>query len=191
MINPTPRSISPEEYLAREAQAEYKSEYRDGQVYAMAGASLNHNQITFNVAHALADRFGKRPCRVFSNEVRLHVSKSNLYTYPDVLVVCGKIEFDPRQKDTITNPVALFEVWSDSTEAYDRGQKFSMYRQVPTLQDYVMVDQKQPYIEYFRREGHFWVLETIEGMEDILTLRALDTRIPLSTIYDQVEFSPA
>jgi Uma2 family endonuclease len=118
----------------------------------------------------------------------LHVSKRGLYTYPDVMVVCGHVEFLPGRNDTLTNPIVIFEVLSDSTEVYDRGVKFAIYRQIPTLQDYVLIDQTKPYVEYFRREGHFWVLETFERIDTKLTLHALDISISLESIYSQVEW---
>ncbi|MDE3091871.1 MAG: Uma2 family endonuclease, partial [Chloroflexota bacterium] len=157
MIHPSQQLITPEEYLAREAQAEYKSEYHDGELFAMSGGSVNHNQIAFNVAKAFDRLLTPKPCRIFMNDVRLHIPRSTLFTYPDVMVVCGKIEFVPKRDDTVTNPIVIVEVWSDSTKAYDRGEKFAMYRQIPTLQEYVMIDQTKPYGEHFRREGQFWV----------------------------------
>jgi Uma2 family endonuclease len=104
------------------------------------------------------------------------------------MIVCGKIEFVPRRDDTLTNPIAIVEVLSDSTAGYDRGKKFAMYRQIPTLQDYVMIDQTRPYVEYFRREGRFWVLETVEGLDTVLTLHSLDCELPLSRMYEKVEW---
>ena len=188
MIHPGQEFVVPEEYLAREENAVYKSEYRDGEIIALAGASLNHNQITINLTTDLAQRLKTRPCRIFSNDVRLYIAKSRLYTYPDVMIVCGKIEVDPRQKDTLTNPTAIVEVWSDSTKPYDRGEKFAMYRQIPSLREYVMVDQEQPYVEHYRHDGHFWVLEALEGLQAKLNLPSIDVEIALETIYSQVEW---
>ncbi len=188
MIHPGQEFVPPEEYLAREEKAVYKSEYRDGEIIALAGASLNHNQITINLTTDLAQRLKSKSCRIFSNDVRLYIAKSRLYTYPDVMIVCGKIEVDPRQKDTLTNPTAIVEVWSDSTKAYDRGEKFAMYRQIPSLREYVMVDQEQPYVEHYGHDGHFWVLEALEGLPAKLNLRSIDVEIALETIYSQVEW---
>lgn len=188
MIHPKEKFITPEEYLAREAQAEYKSEYHNGEMYALAGGSANHNLITSNILVALRHLLSQRSCRVFINDMRLHVKQSGLYTYPDVMVVCGKIEFVTGRDDTVINPVVIVEVWSDSTKAYDRGEKFAMYRQIPTLQEYVMIDQTRFYVEHFRRDGNFWVLETIEQMDTSLNLPSLDCGIPLTTIYEKVEW---
>jgi Uma2 family endonuclease len=140
---------------------------------------------------ALRQRLEQRPCRVFINDMRLHIKQSGLYTYPDVMVVCSKIEFVSGRDDTVTNPIVIVEVWSDSTKAYDRGEKFAMYRQIPTLQEYVMIDQTRFYVEHFRREGSFWVLETLEQMESVLTLPSLDCKMPLATIYEKVEWQSA
>jgi len=188
MIRSKEKFITPEEYLAREAQAECKSEYHNGEILALAGGSANHNLIAGNILVALRQSLAQRPCRVFITDMRLHVRPSGLYTYPDVMVVCGKIEFVPGRDDTVTNPIVLVEVWSDSTKAYDRGEKFAMYRQIPTLQEYVMIDQTQPYVEHFRREGDFWVLATLGKIDAILALPSLQCEIPLATIYEKVEW---
>lgn len=188
MIHPAKKVITPEEYLALEEKADHKSEYYNGEMFALAGGSVNHNQITFNVAKAFDRLPTHKPCRVFSNDVRLRTQKSGLYTYPDVMVICGRIEFVPGRDDTLTNPILIVEVWSDSTKAYDRGEKFAMYRQIPTLQEYVMIDQTQPYVEHYRRDGHFWVLETLEKADAILTLPSLECEIPLAVMYEKVEW---
>ena len=191
MIHPKENFITPEEYLAREAQAEYKSEYHNGEMFALAGASVNHNQIVVNLAVSFSRMFERKPCRVFATDVRLHVKQSGLFCYPDVMVVCGKIEFVPSRDDTVTNPIVLVEVWSDSTKAYDRGEKFAMYRQIPVLQEYVMVDQTKPYVEHFRRDGNFWVLEPLDTMDAVLVLPSLQCEMPLAMIYEKVEWQSA
>jgi Uma2 family endonuclease len=188
MINPAKQFITPEEYLALEEKADHKSEYYNGEMFAMSGGSVNHNQIAVNITTALSRLFARKPCRVFMNDVRLHITQSGLYTYPDVMVVCGKIEFVPKRDDAVTNPIVIVEVWSDSTKAYDRGEKFAMYRHLPTLQEYVMIDQTRPYVEHYRREGHFWVLEPLEQMEAILILPSLECEMPLTAMYEKVEW---
>ena len=191
MIDSKEKLITPEEYLEREAQAEYKSEYHDGEIFALAGGSANHNLITGNIYAALRQMLSQRPCRTFINDMRLNVKQSGLYTYPDVMVICGKTEFAPGRDDTVTNPIVIVEVWSDSTKAYDRGEKFAMYRQIPTLQEYVMIDQSQFYVEHSRRDGNFWVLETLDAMDAILVLPSLQCEMPLATIYEKVEWQSA
>ncbi len=188
MIHPREKLITPEEYLAREAQAEYKSEYHNGEMYALAGGSVNHNQIAVNVTSSFSRMFEHKPCRVFMNDVRLYIQSSGLYTYPDVMVVCGKIDLAAGRDDTVTNPIVLVEVWSDSTQAYDRGGKFALYRQIPSLQEYVMIDQTKPYVEHFRREGRFWVLETMDTLDAILVLSSLECELSLAVMYEKVEW---
>ena len=193
MIESTKKLITPDEYLALEEKADHKSEYYNGEIFAMSGASNNHNLITGNVHAALHQLLAKRPCRTYVSDMRLLTSPKGLYTYPDVMVVCGKIEFAPKRDDTIMNPIVLVEVLSDSTQAYDRGEKFALYRKIPALQEYIMISQYKPYIEHYRREGHFWVLETLETMDSILTLPSLECEIPLAVMYEKVEWetSPA
>lgn len=188
MIDPAKKFITPEEYLAEEEKADHKSEYYNGEMFAMGGGSVNHNLIAGNVHAGLRQSLSSRPCRVFMNDVRLHIKSSGLYTYPDVMVVCGKIEFAPKRDDTVLNPIVIVEVWSESTQSYDRGKKFAMYRQIPSLQEYVMIDQAQPYVEHYRREGNFWVLETLEQMDAILTLPSLECEMPLAVMYEKVEW---
>lgn len=188
MIDPAKKFITPEEYLALEERADHKSEYYNGEMFAMSGASNNHNLITGNVHAALHQLLSKRPCRTYVNDMRLLTSPKGLYTYPDVMVVCGKIEFAPKRDDTVMNPVVIVEVWSDSTQAYDRGKKFALYRQIPSLKEYVMIDQTQPYVEHYRREGHFWVFEALETIDAILTLPALECEIPLAVMYEKIEW---
>ena len=181
--------ITPEDYLAQEVKSRDKHEYWFGETYMMAGTSRNHNMITGNVYMALRQKLGNRPCTTYQSDVRLRPPHEDVYVYPDVIVICGKIELDPRQQDTVTNPQIIVEVWSDSTQDYDSGAKFKMYRKIPSLQEYVMIDQAAPYIEYYRRDGHFWVLETLEGMDAQLQLRALGCEIDLTEIYRQVEWT--
>ncbi|MBI4788757.1 MAG: Uma2 family endonuclease [Chloroflexi bacterium] len=188
MIHPKDKFITPEEYLALEEKADHRSEYCDGEIFAMAGGSVNHNQITANIYAGLRQLMAQRPCRVFINDMRLRIQHSGLYTYPDAMVVCGKVEFVLKRDDTVMNPIVIVEVWSDSTQAYDRGAKFALYRRIPALQEYVMIDQNQPYVEHFRREGHFWVLETLEQMDAVLTMPALSCEMPLSVMYERVEW---
>ncbi len=181
--------ITPEEYLAQELTSRDKHEYWHGETYMMAGTTRRHNRIVINMTKAFDNRFGGRPCDVFTTDIRLRIEKDNAYTYPDVMVVCGKTELDPRQQDTVMNPKIIVEVLSASTQEYDRNEKFKMYRNIPSLEHYVMVEQAQPYIESYRREGRFWVLETLEGMDAALKLRALNLEIPLAEIYARIDWS--
>jgi Uma2 family endonuclease len=117
------------------------------------------------------------------------VKRDGLYTYPDIVVICGRIEFAPGRTDTVTNPTLIIEVWSESTKDYDRGSKFAIYRQLPTLQEYVMIDQARVYVESFRRvEGAKWLLESYEQREDQLQLHSLELELPLHKIYNKVDW---
>lgn len=182
-------SLSPEQYLAQEEKSRDKNEYWFGETYMMAGTTRSHNIIVGNVYMSLRQKLADKLCAVYQSDVRLRSSKEEVYVYPDVMVICGKIEADPRQPDTVLNPQLIVEVWWDSTQDYDSGVKFKMYRKIPSLREYVMIDQTTPYIEHYRRDGHFWVLETLEGIEAVLQLRSLACKIDLAEIYRQVEWA--
>ncbi len=171
-----------------EEQASERHEYWRGEIFMMAGASRNHNLIAGNVYLALRQRAGTRGCTAYMADVRLRIERHNAYVYPDVMLVCGVAQTDPRQPETVMNPIVLVEVLSDSTAGFDRNEKFKMYRNIPSLEHYVMIDQREPYIESYRREGRFWVLETLEGLDAVLKLRALDLEISMQEIYAQVEW---
>jgi len=181
--------ISPEEYLAMEEQADHKSEYFNGEIFAMVGASINHNRITGNINAFFNTALARSTCESFASDMRLQVKANGLYTYPDVMVVCGKPEFATGRNDTITNPILIVEVLSPSTKNYDRGQKFMLYRAIETLLDYVLVDQDRPHVEYFHRlDDGRWILTEFDTMDASLQLEALQLEIPLSRIYQKVDW---
>jgi Uma2 family endonuclease len=179
---------SPEEYLALERKAEYKSEYVNGFIFAMAGTSREHNRIALNVARGLDDQMRGRPCDVFILDVRLKVSETGLYTYPDVTALCGEARFEDAEVDTLLNPTVIVEVLSKSTEAYDRGEKFGHYRQLESLAEYVMVAQDRVCVERYVRQGSDWVLTEFRDLDDTLHLASIDCDLPLREIYDRVKF---
>src|SRR5262249_28209470 len=159
------RRISPEEYLAQERLADFKSEYLRGEVFAMAGASYPHTLIKDNLAQEAGTQLKSGPCRVLTSDMRVRVNATGLYTYPDVVIVCDEPEFEDAVFDTLLNPRALVEVLSDSTEKYDRGAKFGHYRQIPSLQEYVLVAQDRPLVErYVRQADNSWLLTVFEGL---------------------------
>lgn len=137
-LQPKP-CLSPEDYLALERSAEFKSEYFDGQIFAMAGASESHNIITLNVGSEIRQQLKKCPCTVYVSDMRVKVGPTGLFTYPDVVVVCGQAQFDDSHLDTLLNPTLIVEVLSDSTEAYDRGRKFEHYCKLESLAEYVLI----------------------------------------------------
>ena len=182
--------LSPEDYLALERRAEFKSEYFDGEIFAMAGASEPHNLITINTIRELSIQLKKRPCKAYANDMRVKVSPTGLFTYPDVIVVCGQAQFDDIQRDTLLNPTLIVEVLSDSTEAYDRGRKFEHYRKLESLMEYVLIAQHRPHVESYRRQpDQRWVLTESDGLESSLRLDAIDCELALAEIYDKVEFA--
>jgi Uma2 family endonuclease len=181
---------SSEEYLALEEEAEYRSEYYQGEIFAMAGGSANHNRIAGNLYTDLNIAFEGKPCEAFINDVRLLVKKNGLYTYPDVMMVCGKLQFVKGRDDTLTNPIVIIEVLSDSTAGYDRGAKFELYRALKTLQDYILIDQTKVHLEHFHKlkDGR-WILQEFEQLEDKLPLESVEVEISLQRIYRNVEWS--
>ncbi len=182
------RYYSPEEYLAMEEKAEYKSEYYRGEIYAMSGGSVNHNLIIGNVHASLHQKMRDSKCFAFTSDVRLWIEEKDLFTYPDIMVVSGKIEFYPGRDDTITNPLVIFEVLSESTKNYDRGEKFVFYRAIPSFQEYVLIDQARVHVEHFYiGEQGKWTLTEYNDPEDVLKLMKIDFQIPLQEIYRRVE----
>jgi Uma2 family endonuclease len=187
---PQPR-LSPEEYLALERAAEFRSEYYDGIMYAMSGASRVHVRITTNLSGELHQALKQGPCEVYTIDLRLRVNPERLYTYPDISVVCGEPKLADDHNDTLLNPMVLVEVLSPSTEARDRGFKFTHYRHIASLKEYVLVWQSEPRIEVYRRQPTGdWLLSEIDGMDAICRFESLGCQIPLSEIYYHVSFDP-
>jgi Uma2 family endonuclease len=182
-------SLTPEEYLEIERAAEFKSEYYNGRMYAMSGGSYGHWLIIANLAGELRTALKKTPCAVGSSDLRLRVSPGGLYTYPDVVVVCGEPKFADDQKDTLLNPTFLAEVLSPSTEAYDRGFKSAQYRMLESLQEYALVSQTEPRLEVFRRQtGGGWLLSEFAGLNAVCRFDSLDRQVALTDIFERVTF---
>jgi Uma2 family endonuclease len=183
---------TPEEYLALERNAEFKSEYLDGRIVAMAGVSSSHNTIAGNVHAELRHHFRGRACRAFISDIRVQIGGGRRYVYPDVFAVCGEPVYMDGTLDTLMNPVLIVEVLSPSTEAYDRGEKFLHYRTIETLQEYVLIAQDRALVERFVRGGDFWTLSTISDLNAALKLTSVGCTIPLREIYENVVLpSPA
>lgn len=187
---PQPR-LTPEQYLESERTAEFRSEYYCGQIYAMAGGSYQHAQIIGGLVREFGNALKGRLCAVVPTDLRLRVSPQGLYTYPDVVVICGDPRFADNQQDTLLNPTLIVEVLSPSTEGYDRGFKFAQYRTVESLEEYVLVAQAEPRVEVFRRQpdGH-WLLSEAFGLETACRFECLDCSLALADIYDKVTFPP-
>jgi Uma2 family endonuclease len=175
-----------EEYLLLERSASCKSEFHDGQIYTMTGASRKHNLITVNIARELSVQLKKRPCEAYLNDMRVKAAEARSYHYPDIVVVCGTPLFEDAHVDTLLNPTLLIEVLSPSTEAYDRGGKFAHYRKIPTLREYLLVTQDQPSIERYVRQGDVWILTEALGLEATVPLESIDCVLSLREVYDKV-----
>ncbi|MDI1479993.1 Uma2 family endonuclease [Polyangium sp. y55x31] len=171
------------EYIAFEEKAETKHEYRNGEIVAMAGGTLEHASIAGNLAFLLGNQLQDRRCVVFSSDARVRVLATGLATYPDLSVVCGKLERDPQHKNTMANPVVLVEVLSPSTEHYDRGEKFDNYKQIPSLREYVLVASEERKIEVVRREvdGSWSRHETVE--RGLAELTSIGCKLDLDEVY--------
>ncbi len=191
MGEPEPVSrLTETEYLAIERRAEFKSEFFDGEMFAMAGGTRWHSLIASNLLRAVGNRLGERPCMAYNADLRVKVEATGLLTYPDLSVACGPQRFLDAEVDTLLNPVVIAEVLSDSTEAYDRGKKFENYRRIASLCEYLLVSQKEPRIEQFlRQESGHWLLREAVGLDATLALPALDITIALSEVFAKVDFS--
>ena len=180
--------FTPEEYLALERKAERKSEYFNGEIFAMSGACPQHVLIVTNVVAELRGQLKTRPCTVYSTDLRLKVSAAGLYTYPDVIVVCGEPRFDDDHKDTLLNPTLIVEVLSESTKDYDRGGKFEQYRKIESFVEYVLIAQDKRHVEHFvRQAGNRWLLSETNRLEDTLELTSIACNLMLTEVYDKVE----
>ena len=182
------KRLSPEEYLAMERQAETKSEYDDGVVIAMAGASRRHNLIVAALLRSVGNRLSPA-CEVYPSDMKVRIQRPRRYFYPDASVACGTIEFEDGHEDILLNPLVVFEVLSDGTERDDRGRKFNAYQTISSLQEYVLISTDAYLVEHFRRDGDQWRYSKAEGLEATLTLPAVSCEIPLREIYDRVQIA--
>jgi Uma2 family endonuclease len=179
-----------EHYLSLERQSETKSEYYNGEIFAMSGASFPHNCLQIDLALAIGPRLLSRECDVLGSDQRLKIQATGLITYPDLIVLCGPPQFaENAVKDTLVNPALIAEVLSPSTESYDRGKKFLHYRQIPSLRDYLLVSQDRVLVEHFTRQpDDSWTFRAYPNREDILPLLNFSIEIPLRDIYRRVTF---
>ena len=183
--------LTPQEYLARERAAAFKSEYYRGEMFVMSGASWEHTLIKDNVAQRARNQLDDGPCRVLTSDLRVKVDATGLYTYPDVLVVCEKPQFEDNMFDTLLNPRCLVEVLSDSTEKYDRGTKFAHYRKVPSLQEYILIAQDEPLVErHVRQPDGGWLMTEFRELTQVFPFTSIPVKIALADIYRGVEFPP-
>jgi Uma2 family endonuclease len=178
--------MTPEEYLAWERTSEQKHEFFQGEVFAMAGTTFEHNLIVGNLVRLLGNALKDSPCRVCPSDLRVKIPATGLYTYPDVTVVCQHPEFEDDHRDTLLNPQVIIEVLSDTTEAYDRGKKFQHYRSIPSLKNYILIPQKEILIEHYTPyQDGFWLWRDIlPGRQ--LKIESIGCEIPVDEIYLKV-----
>jgi Uma2 family endonuclease len=182
--------LTPEQYLEIERKAQTKSEYYRGEMFAMSGASWPHVLLTSALNAILYRQVGPRGCSVGSSDMRVLVSGTGLYTYPDLFVLCGEPRFAESQFDTLLNPVVIAEVLSPSTEAYDRGRKFEHYRTIESLRHYVLVAQDRMNVDVFTPENGRWVMTSANSAGATVRLEAIGCEIPLGELYEKVIFPP-
>lgn len=181
--------LTPEEYIAQERQADTKSEYVDGVVYAMTGASREHNLIALNIGAELRQQLRGRECETYVVDMRVRVTR-NAYFYPDIVVVCGKPQFEDASVDTLLNPTVVFEVLSPSTGDYDQGGKFARYRSLETLREYILVSQAECHVmQFVRQPDNSWLLTETRDCDGRLSLPSINVSLSLADVYARLTFT--
>jgi Uma2 family endonuclease len=184
------KNFTPDEYLELEVNSAERHEYIDGEIILMTGGMPNHNTISGNFYATLNFALKRQPYRVFITDQRLWIPRQRIYTYPDVMLIQGDLQLQEGRKDTVINPLMIAEVLSDSTEAYDRSGKFAAYRTIPSLQEYVLIDQYSLHVEqYYKTEPRKWIFSEYDGAEAILSLNSVAFEISLADLYDKVDFN--
>ncbi|MDQ7026956.1 MAG: Uma2 family endonuclease [Anaerolineae bacterium] len=184
-----PLRMTEAEYLNLESQSEIRHEYLNGEVFAMAGASWEHNRISMSTSSSLYVQLQGKSCLVNPSDQRIKVTATGLFTYPDISVVCGDPKFAGNIFDTIVNPIVIIEILSKSTEAYDRGEKFQHYREIETLQDYILISQTKPHIEgYTKQKNSKWLFSDAVGLDAIFDIASIDCKLALADVYVHVTF---
>ena len=182
---------TPEQYLEMEREADFKSEYLSGEIFAMAGAGESHNLIVTNIVRELSTRLKGRPCRTYPSDMKVEVGPAGLFSYPDASVVCGEPRFHDGKREMLQNPTLIVEVLSPSTEAYDRGIKFAQYRRIESLTDYLIISPNEFRVEHFvRQPDNHWLLSEVTSEEQAVVIASIDCELPMSEVYDRVEFEP-
>ena len=185
------RRLTEAEYLEIERRAEFKSEFFDGEMFAMSGGTKPHSLIAANLIFALRTQLKGCPCRVYTSDMRVKLQASGLYTYPDLSVVCGEDQLEDEHDDVLLNPTVIVEILSDSREAYDRGRKFELYRGLASLREYVLVSQQKPLIEqYVRQDTGAWLLHETARLEGKVNLPSLGIAIQMADVYTDIRFVP-
>ena len=182
-------TYSPEEYLELEIPSVDKHEYIDGEIRLMPGGMPNHNRIVNNLSAALNFAFKGKSYEAFVTDQRLWIPRKRTYTYPDIMIITGELELQEGRKDTLTNPSVIIEVLSKSTQNYDKGDKFTTYRSIPTFQEYILVDQYSIHVEhYVKTEQRKWTFQEYDEVDNVLAFASLPFEILLTDLYDKVKF---
>ena len=183
------QTYTPVEYLALEEAAEIRSEYDAGEIRAMAGGSRHHSLIIGNIHRRLHQGLETGDCEIHMSDMRLLVARHDLYTYPDVMIICGPVEFMPERDDTVTNPTLLIEVLSPSTREYDRVKKFGIYKTLPSLREYLLVDSERVHVTHLQRLSNGkWTVDMVNDLADVLTLESIGCTLTLQQIYRRLQF---
>lgn len=187
MVAQQKRRYTVAEYLARERQALEKSEYFNGEIIEMAGATRNHNRVKENLSVHIGMALETTLCQSFSSDMRVNLPATGLYAYPDIVIVCGEPDLLPGEFDNLLNPVVLLEVLSDSTDDYDRGRKFQRYRSIPTFAEYILIDSQAIGVEVWRKneQGQWTLTEQTTDLNGQFTIRTIDLTISLATVYQR------
>jgi Uma2 family endonuclease len=184
---PEKQYITPEQYLESERLALEKHEFYLGEIFAMSGASFRHNQIFKNTYGNLFNKLKGKPCQPYGSDLRIHIPNNSLYTYPDISIICGKPEMTDKVKDTITNPSVIIEILSKSTYDYDKGQKFTLYRDIDSLREYILIDSMSIRVEhYFKNEDSSWTLKDYRTIDAKLNIETISADLLLSDVYVDV-----
>ncbi len=181
-------NFSIKEYLDLEIETNEKHEFLDGSIYSLAGGTINHGRISGNIFAELHVNLKGSKCNPINSDVKVYVESVNSFFYPDAMVICDEIETSSKDSNSITNPKVIIEVLSKSTASYDRGDKFFLYRQLESLEEYILIDQYKAQIDIHKRKGDLWKITRVSGIENELEIEVLETKIKLSEIYDNVKF---
>jgi Uma2 family endonuclease len=182
-----PRYLSPEEYLESERRASTKSEYIDGRIFAMTGASQNHNLLQINAILSITPQVRRRGCQVYPSDMRVKIPNRRTYFYPDLTIVCGEPQFEEERRDTLLNPTVIIEILSPSTAMYDRTEKFAHYRTIPTLREYLLIAQDSPMVEHFiHQQDEQWLWSIAEQLTDTVELPSVGCTLALADLYADI-----
>ncbi|HTM91738.1 MAG TPA: Uma2 family endonuclease [Flavisolibacter sp.] len=179
------KKLTIEEYLEMEQASQEKHEYYQGEIFAMSGSKVTHNKIAINTSTLLANRLKGKPCQPFNSDQRVHIEKNSLFTYPDISVVCGEIETLNNDDWNLLNPTVIFEILSPSTRDYDHGLKFQLYRDIPSLKEYILINSESIHIEVFFLNDHGnWELKEYKSIEDSFVLKSIQVQLGLKEVYE-------